>query len=424
MPLGVDKPAFPDCGHTGRMTADPQAGLLQLLDPANRADPYPIFRQLREAGPLQLADANLCVFAGFADCDEVLRHPSSCSDRLKSTAAQQAVAAGAQARPFGTPGFLFLDPPDHTRLRRLVSKAFSPKVVRELESDIVGLVDGLLDKVENSGRFEVIGDLAHPLPVAVICRLLGVPVEDEPKFSWASELLAQGLDPFIAFTGQPQGFEERLEAGLWLRGYLRELLAQRRSAPGEDLMSALIAVEESGDQLTEDEIVATCNLLLIAGHETTVNLIANAHLAMLRRPHLWADLAHDPARVSGIVEETLRFDPPVQLVGRVAGDDMTIGEQQTRIPKGDTVMLLLAAAHRDPAVIERPDDFDPDRPAIRHLAFGLGPHFCLGAPLARMEAAVALSAVTRRFPQARMSAEPAYKPHVTLRGLAGLDVEI
>ena len=406
------------------MTADPQAGLLQLLDPANRADPYPIFRQLREAGPLQLPDANLCVFAGFADCDEVLRHPSSCSDRLKSTAAQQAVAAGAQARPFGTPGFLFLDPPDHTRLRKLVSKAFSPKVVRQLESDIVGLVDGLLDKVEDCGRFEVIGDLAHPLPVAVICRLLGVPVEDEPKFSWASELLAQGLDPFIAFTGQPQGFEQRLEAGLWLRGYLRELLAQRRSDPGEDLMSALIAVEESGDQLTEEEIVATCNLLLIAGHETTVNLIANAHLAMLRRPKYWTDLAEDPARVSGIVEETLRYDPPVQLVGRVAGDDMTIGEQQTRIPKGDTIMLLLAAAHRDPAVIARPDDFDPDRPAIRHLAFGLGPHFCLGAPLARMEAAVALSAVTRRFPQARMSAEPTYKPHVTLRGLASLDVEL
>lgn len=406
------------------MTADPQAGLLQLLDPANRADPYPIFRELREAGPLKLPDANLCVFAGFADCDEVLRHPSSCSDRLKSTAAQQAVAAGAQARPFGTPGFLFLDPPDHTRLRKLVSKAFSPKVVRGLESDIIGLVDGLLDKVEDSGEFEVIGDLAHPLPVAVICRLLGVPVEDEPKFSWASELLAQGLDPFIAFTGQPQGFEERLEAGLWLRGYLRELLAQRRSAPGEDLMSALIAVEESGDQLTEDEIVATCNLLLIAGHETTVNLIANAHLAMLRRPQYWAALADDPARVSGIVEETLRYDPPVQLVGRVAGDDMTIGEQQTRIPKGDTIMLLLAAAHRDPAVVERPDEFDPDRPAIRHLAFGLGPHFCLGAPLARMEAAVALSAVTRRFPQARISAEPAYKPHVTLRGLASLDVEL
>ena len=406
------------------MTADPQAGLLQLLDPANRADPYPIFRQLREAGPLQLPDANLCVFAGGADCDEVLRHPSSCSDRLKSTAAQQAVAAGAQARPFGTPGFLFLDPPDHTRLRKLVSKAFSPKVVRQLESDIVGLVDGLLDKVEDCGRFEVIGDLAHPLPVAVICRLLGVPVEDEPKFSWASELLAQGLDPFIAFTGQPQGFEQRLEAGLWLRGYLRELLAQRRSDPGEDLMSALIAVEESGDQLTEEEIVATCNLLLIAGHETTVNLIANAHLAMLRRPKYWTDLAEDPARVSRIVEETLRYDPPVQLVGRVAGDDMTIGEQQTRIPKGDTIMLLLAAAHRDPAVIARPDDFDPDRPAIRHLAFGLGPRFCLGAPLARMEAAVALSAVTRRFPQARMSAEPTYKPHVTLRGLASLDVEL
>ena len=214
------------------MTADPQAGLLQLLDPANRADPYPIFRQLREAGPLQLPDANLCVFAGFADCDEVLRHPSSCSDRLKSTAAQQAVAAGAQARPFGTPGFLFLDPPDHTRLRKLVSKAFSPKVVRQLESDIVGLVDRLLDKVEDCGRFEVIGDLAHPLPVAVICRLLGVPVEDEPKFSWASELLAQGLDPFIAFTGQPQGVRRPVDRG-GDRGHLQPLADRGSRDDGE-----------------------------------------------------------------------------------------------------------------------------------------------------------------------------------------------
>ena len=402
------------------MTAAAQTLLLELLDPSHRADPYPIYRQLRERGPLQLPESNLVVFSAFPDCDAVLRHPSSCSDRLKSTVAQRSVAAGQEARPFGTPGFLFLDPPDHTRLRRLVSKAFSPKVVKSLEGDIADLVDGLLDNVERSGRFEAIAELAHPLPVAVICRLLGVPLEDEPQFSAASTLLAQGLDPFIAFTGQTHGMEERLEAGLWLRGYLRELLAQRRAQPADDLMSGLIAVEESGDQLTEDEIVATCNLLLVAGHETTVNLIANAMLAMLRHPQHWAALSRDAGRAPAIVEESLRYDPPVQLVGRVAGDDMTING--VAVPKGDTMMLLLAAAHRDPAVIERPDEFDPGRAAVRHLAFGLGPHFCLGAPLARLEAAAALTAVTKRFPNARLAAEPVYKPHVTLRGMAGLDV--
>ncbi|MCW1958526.1 MAG: cytochrome P450, partial [Mycobacterium sp.] len=209
--------------------------LLELLDPRHRADPYPIYRQIRESGPLLLPESNLAVFTSFADCGEVLRHPSSCSDRMKSPVAQRALAAGENLRPFGTPSFLFLDPPDHTRLRRLVSKAFSPKVVKSLEPGIAELVDGLLDKVAAAGRFEAVADLAYPLPVAVICRLLGVPIEDEPQFSWASSLLAQGLDPFVSFTGQTQGFEERLEAGLWLRGYLRELLERRRSDPGEDL---------------------------------------------------------------------------------------------------------------------------------------------------------------------------------------------
>ncbi len=404
------------------MTSAPRDLLLALLDPANRADPYPVYRQLRERAPLQIPENNLCVFGAFNDCDEVLRHPSSCSDRLKSTSAQRAIAAGQPGRPFGVPGFLFLDPPDHTRLRKLVSKAFSPKVVRALEPEIVGLVDGLLDSVEQAGSLEVITGLAYPLPVAVICRLLGVPIEDEPRFSAASTLLAQGLDPFIAFTGQAQGIDERLEAGLWLREYLRDLLQQRRDHPGDDLMSGLIAVEESGDQLTEEEIVATCNLLLVAGHETTVNLIANAVLAMLRHPRYWTELSRDAKRAPMIVEETLRYDPPVQLVGRVAGSDMTINGVD--VPKGDIMMLLLAAAHRDPAVNERPDEFDPDRTAVRHLAFGLGPHFCLGAPLARMEAAVALSAVTKRFPTARLTGEPVYKPHVTLRGLESLSVSL
>lgn len=407
------------------MTGEQMTGqqmLLQLLDPANRPNPYPVFNQIRESGPLLLPDSNLVVFSSFSDCEQVLRDPSSCADRLKSTAAQRAMASGQKLRPFGTPGFLFLDPPDHTRLRRLVSKAFSPKVVKALEPDIADMVDGLLDAVAGQDRFDAVRDLAYPLPVAVICRLLGVPLEDEPQFSWASGLLAQGLDPFVAFTGQAQGVDEWLEAGLWLRGYLRDLLDKRRAHPADDLMSALIAVEESGDHLTEDEIVATCNLLLVAGHETTVNLIANAVLAMLRHPQYWAALGSDPERASGIVEETLRCDPPVQLMGRIAGTDMTIGG--TRIPKGDTMMLLLAAAHRDPAVTDRPDEFDPTRSPIRHLAFGLGAHFCLGSPLARLEAAVALSSVTRRFPGARLAAEPVYKPHVTLRGMASLEVAV
>lgn len=403
--------------------ADSQALLLQLLDPSNRANPYPAYAQIRESGPLQLPELTLNVFSSFQGCDDVLRHPSSASDRLKSTAAQREIAEGVEVRPIGPPGFLFLDPPDHTRLRKLVSKAFAPKVVKALEADITGLVDSLLDCVEERGRFEVINDLAYPLPVAVICRLLGVPIEDEPEFSRASALLAAALDPVLSFTGQAnERLDEMFQAGLWLRGYLRDLITRRRSDPGDDLMSALIHVKESGDQLTEEEIIATCNLLLVAGHETTVNLIANAILAMLRHPAHWAALAADPQRVSAVVEETLRYDPPVQLIGRIAADDMTIGGAD--VPKGDVMMLLLAAAHRDPAAFDRPDEFDPDRENIRHLAFGKGPHFCLGAPLARLEAAVALSKVTARFPRAEMIGEPQYKQNLTLRGMASLEVAV
>jgi cytochrome P450 len=397
--------------------AEPQALLMQLLDPQNRADPYPVYRQILDGGPILVPESNLVVFSSFQDCGDVLRHPSSASDRLKSTVAQREIAKGAQPRPFGQPGFLFLDPPDHTRLRRLAQQAFAPKRVRALEADVVAMVDGLLDRV--SGDLDAIADLAYPLPVAVICRMLGVPIEDEPQFSQASALLAQGLDPFITFTGElPDNFADRMTAGHWLRGYIAGLVEERRSAPRDDLISALISAEEDGDQLTTEEIVATCNLLLIAGHETTVNLIANAILAMQREPRHWTALAEEPDRAAAIIEETLRYDPPVQLAGRTAAEDMTIGD--VTIPKGDTMMLLLAAAQRDPAAFDRPDDFDSDRENLRHLAFGHGVHFCLGAPLARLEARVALTTVTRRFPKAALAGEPVYKPNVTLRGMASL----
>jgi len=408
---------------TGTEQAELQALLLQLLDPVNRADPYPLYAKFRERGPIQLPAVNITVFSTFRDCDEVLRHPLSSSNRWNSTIVQRQLASGAWSKPAVPPGFLFLDPPDHTRLRKLVSKAFAPKVVNALQPDITAMVDGLLDQIAERGHFDVIGDLAYPLPVAVICRLLGVPLEDEPMFSQASALLAEALDPFVAITGAPSGkFEERMQAVRWLRGYFHELIERRRSDPGDDLLSGLIAVEESGDQLTEEEIVSTCNLLLIAGHETTVNLIANAILAMLRHPEQWAALGADAGRASAVVEETLRYDPPVQLAGRNALEDMVIGD--TTMIKGDTMMVLLAATQRDPAEYDRPDTFDPDRGTLRHLGFGRGAHYCLGAPLARLEASVALSAVTARFPGARLDSEPQYKTNVTLRGMSALSVTV
>jgi cytochrome P450 len=408
---------------TGTEQAELQALLVQLLDPANRADPYPLYAKFRERGPIQLPAVNVTVFSTSRDCDEVLRHPSSSSNRWNSTLAQRQLASGAWSKPAVPPGFLFLDPPDHTRLRKLVSKAFAPKVVNALQPDITAMVDGLLDQIAERGQFDVIGDLAYPLPVAVICRLLGVPLEDEPMFSQASALLAEALDPFVAITGAPSGkFEERMQAIRWLRGYFHELIERRRSTPGDDLLSGLIAVEESGDQLTEEEIVSTCNLLLIAGHETTVNLIANAMLAMLRHPEQWAALGADAGRAPAVVEETLRYDPPVQLAGRNALEDMIIGD--TTMAKGDTMLVLLAAAQRDPAEYDRPDTFDPDRGTLRHLGFGRGVHYCLGAPLGRLEAGVALSAVTARFPDARLDSEPQYKTNVTLRGMSALSVTV
>jgi cytochrome P450 len=282
-------------------------------------------------------------------------------------------------------------------------------------------VEGLLDRIADKGSFDVVADFAYPLPVAVICRLLGVPLEDEPRFSRASAVLAKALDPFFT-DDQTDELNDSLDAGAELRDYLHGLIARRRSQPGDDLLSALVAVNESGDQLTEEEIVSTCVLLLVAGHETTVNLIGNAILAMLRDGRQWGALGADPTRAAAIVEETLRYDPPVQQLTRIALDDMTIGD--TAIAKGDVLLLLLAAAHRDPAEFVRPDVFDPDRGTLRHLGLGRGAHYCLGAPLARLEASTALSAVTARFPHARLASEPLYKPNVTLRGLSALTVVV
>jgi cytochrome P450 len=409
--------------------------LWRLMDPAHRANPYPIYAELRAAGPLVLPQGPTTVFARHADCLAVLRHPSASSDRRHSSAwrarlAQLREEAAAETGaspddpPMLTPSFLFLDPPDHTRLRRLVSSAFTPRMINQLRPYLTGLIDDLLDAAAGHDRLELIGDLAYPVPVAAICRLLGVPLEDQSRFHAWSELLARSLDPMVALTGaaDPE-MPVRMRAGQELRGYIRGLVARRRRDPGPDLISALIAAEESGSVLAETELVSTCVLLLIAGHETTVNLIANGALALLREPDQWAALAADPGRAAAVVEETLRYDPPVHLVARVAAAEFEVGG--ATVPAGGFALLLIGGTGRDPSVVERPDEFDPGREETRTLAFGMGPHFCLGAPLARLEAALVLQRLTQRLPRPRLADDPPpYKPNLSLRGMAELPVAV
>ncbi|HEY9390021.1 MAG TPA: cytochrome P450 [Mycobacteriales bacterium] len=399
----------------------------QLLDPARRADPYPLYARLRAAGPVRIGDLPVVVMSRFAECQALLRDPHASVDRRGSgldRAYRDAVAqVHGETWTEPTPSFLFLDPPDHTRLRRLVSAAFTPGVVARLEPRIRDLVDDLLDAAAEQGRFDVVTDLAYPLPVTVICQLLGVPIEDEPRFRRWSSLLARSLDPVFAFSGGPDPtITDQIQAGNDIRRYFAELVETRRSTPGDDLLSALIAVEQAGDQLSEEELISTCVLLLVAGHETTVNLIGNGMLALLREPHWLATLAQHPELGGSVVEEVLRYDPPVQLVGRVARADTEVAG--TPLRRGELGMLLIGAAHRDPEAFTEPDRFDPTRSDMRHIAFGFGPHFCLGAPLARLEGRLALTRMAQRVrdPGPAVSS-PRYKENLTLRGLAALPVQ-
>ncbi|WP_454199409.1 cytochrome P450 [Nocardia sp. Marseille-Q1738] len=407
-------------------TNHPTDDYVRLLDPAVRADPYPLLARLRESGPFRIGTAPVVVLTRYDDCAAMLRDPRASVDRSLARLQLGSMPIYDGTREDGAaqakPSFLFLDPPDHTRLRRLVSKAFTPRVVRRLEPRIAEIVDDLLDQRAHAGTFDAVDHLAYPLPVTVICELLGVPLEDEARLSNWSALLSRTLDPTSRAAPQFRADPAEIQrAGIELHAYFEELTERRRHTPGQDLLSELIAAEDAGDVLTHAELISTCALLLVAGHETTVNLIANATLALLRRPHELAALRADPGRGPGVVEETLRFDPPVQLIPRIAADDLTIGGMD--IQRGDLVVLLIAAAHRDPAVFADPDRFDPARDN-RHLAFGLGAHFCVGAPLARLEARVALTRFAQRVESPSLPMDPPrYREHVNLRGPAQLPIE-
>ena len=400
------------------MSTTEVAPVFDPFDPAFRADPYPLYRRLREENPIHAGPIGGLVLTRHADCLHVLRHPAASSDERKGEMFEAMAAAGeidqelADNRPF-----LFLDPPDHTRLRRLVSKAFTPKTIERLRPRVQQLVDELLDARIETGTIELIEDLAYPLPVQVISELLGVPPEDHERFKGWSRDLARGLDP--DFILPPDVLAKRDEAIQAFSAYFLELIAEHRRSPRDDLLSALVAAEDEGDRLTEQELLSTCTLLLVAGHETTVNLIANGTLALLRAPDQLQRLRDDPSIARSAVEELLRYDPPVQMTGRVALEDIEL--PGATLTKGSFGLLLLASANRDPAAFPDPDRVDLGRVDNHHLAFGFGTHFCLGAPLARLEGEVALTTLVGRCPDLALAVDtPRYKENLILRGLEAL----
>ncbi|HYS31425.1 MAG TPA: cytochrome P450 [Streptosporangiaceae bacterium] len=396
--------------HTRLEQAPPGlADLVSLADPAVIADPYPLLARFREASPFTELDGALVVSGRYEDCSAILRDPRASSERERSRLVPPELRERERTR-----SFLSLDPPDHTRLRRLVAKAFTPRVVAALAPRIGQITHDLLSAAADDGELELVSQLAYPLPVRIISELLGVPAEDHSRFTEWSAKLAHSVQPSFGAL-DPAEHAAAEQAALEFGEYFTELIAVRRSTPADDLLTKLIRAEDAGDRLSVEELIATCVLLLVAGHETTVGLISNAMLALLRNPGQFAALAADPSLAASSVEETLRYDPPVQMTGRVARAGITI--EDTAPADGAVLLLLLAATGRDPAVFADPDVFDIRRGAREHLAFAAGPHFCLGAPLARLEATIALRALAVRVASPSLDESTlVYRPNFNLRG--------
>ena len=382
-----------------------------------RANPFPHYRRLREAEPVHKSPLGFWVLSRYDDCVAVLRDQRFGREGFEALLATMYGTAQGERLPRS---MLFQDPPDHTRLRALVSRAFTPRVVEGLRPRIQQIVDDIVDRARDARSMEVIGDLAYPLPVTVISEMLGVPAGDHASIRQWSADIARSLDA-IGLALEPEVVERGRVARRAIGEYFRRLLPERRLHPRNDLLSLLIAAEEAGDKLSEPELLSTCVLLYIAGHETTVNLIGNGLLALLRHPDQLARLRADPGLVPSAVEELLRYDGPVQQTARFATADVDLGGQ--RIDKGAMVVTLIGAANRDPAQFPDPDRLDVGRADNRHIAFGFGIHFCLGAPLARLEGQVALGTLVRRLPDLALASDHVeWRESQVLRGLKALPV--
>jgi len=389
--------------------------------PEVHEDPYPLYDRLRREDPVHWNLPGVWICTRYPDVVGMLRNPRFSSDSRNSDLYQTfAESVDVDLGIFdqeGARSMLFVDPPDHTRLRAIVSKAFTSRAIEAMRPHVQSLVDELLDQAAATGTFDVVADLAYPLPVTVICEMLGVPLEDREVFrSWADDLVLL-LDPMVTMDVLDIGNR----AAIAFHEYFGRLVAERRRHPQPGLLTDLIEAEEHGQRLTENELIVTLILLLVAGHETTVNLISNGMLALLRHPDQMRRLRQDPSLIRTAVEEMLRFDSPVQLTGRTALEDMEIGGRPVR--KRQQVVGVVGAANRDPAQFSDPNTFDIGREDNRHLAFGSGIHFCLGAPLARMEAQVSFLAIARRFDTLELATERLqWRDTITLRGLRALRV--
>ncbi|MEU5537542.1 cytochrome P450 [Streptomyces sp. NPDC020362] len=385
-------------------TTPPAADLFaQVLRQDHRADPYPYYAQMRRHAVSRL-DEETWLVSGYQEIRQLLHDPRSSADRLNPQ----------NTAPKAARSLLLQDPPFHDQLRRVIVHEFVPRITG-MRDHIGELVTRLLDTHTSAqpGRIDIVADLAYPLPVTVICELLGVPREDEPFFGGLARRLTRGLDPVDTQTDEELR-ELELARGELLQ-YLDGLIAERRTAPGSDLLSGLMSHQDPDDVMDPVQLRVTLGLLLIAGHETTVNLIANGALALLRNPDALARLRTDPDLATSLVEEVLRYDPPVHMSARSALADIDIAG--TTIPQGSRIRLMLAAGNRDTSRFEDADRFVPDRGDNAHLGFGGGIHYCIGATLARAEAQIALTALARRLQAPRLVADPPpYRENAILRG--------
>jgi pimeloyl-[acyl-carrier protein] synthase len=407
------------------------SGSLEPLNPFTpvfRADPYTIYHTYRSREPVHWGMPTTPWWSGswyltrYADIVTVLKEPRF-GKEVHHLLPPEELPAVPQEYTFlyqlMSDWMLFRDPPDHTRLRGLVQKAFTPRMVDRIRPRTVDIARSLLDRVQRHGQMDLITDFAFPLPVTVIAELLGVPVENHTQFrQWAQSLIAV-ID--LKQSEEEESYRRGRQAALEVSAYLQRLIAEKRQRPQGDLLSTLIAVEAEGERLSEAELLATCLLLLLAGHETTVNLIGNGMLALLQHPEQLAMLRTNPAYLPTAIEELLRYDSPAQMTTRYAMVDTALGGKTMR--KGEQVCLVLGAANRDPEQFLNPDRLDITRSPNRHLSFGLGVHFCLGAFLARLEAQVAFEILLHQLANVELRTEtPAWRETIALRGLKTLPV--
>jgi cytochrome P450 len=403
------------------MTEHTPVNPTNLASPAFINDPYPAYRQFLTQLPVCWDEPNQTwLVSRYDDVHAVLRDKRYLSGRVDSMMDRLSPddrAAAAPLRELLTNRLVLSDNPAHARIRALVQQAFVPRRIEAMRSFIQRTADELLDRAAAAGRMDLVADFADPLPSRVITAMLGLPAADQERFkTWTDDIYA-----FLGVSTVPLPDRARkaTASARQLSAYLADAFAEIRKHPRDDLLSALVAAEQAGDRLTETELFSNVVGIINGSHETTANLISNTVLTLLRHPDQLARLRAEPALIAGAVEEGLRYESPVQMMGRLAAEDVEIAG--VRIVGGDRIGLILGAANRDPAHFADPDRFDISRADTRHLAFGGGPHFCVGAALGRVEAQVAVAAVVRRFPTLRLAADTIrWRPYPVFRGPVAL----